>query len=72
MVHEAFCLMEEGVAQRPSDVDVATVLGLGFPDFRGGVLKYAHDLGLATVQARIEKLAERWGERFSAGELRCN
>jgi 3-hydroxyacyl-CoA dehydrogenase len=72
MVNEAFCLMEEGVAQRQSDVDAATVLGLGFPDFRGGVLKYAHDLGRATVQARIEKLAERLGERFSRCELLRN
>ncbi|MCX7006853.1 MAG: 3-hydroxyacyl-CoA dehydrogenase NAD-binding domain-containing protein [Kiritimatiellaeota bacterium] len=72
MVNEAFCLMEEGVAQRPSDVDAATVLGLGFPDFRGGVLKYAHDLGLATVQVRLAKLAERCGERFSPDELQRN
>jgi 3-hydroxyacyl-CoA dehydrogenase len=68
MVHEAFCLLEEGVAQRQSDVDAATVLGLGFPDFRGGVLKYAHDLGLASVQARIEQLAARLGERYSPCE----
>jgi 3-hydroxyacyl-CoA dehydrogenase len=72
MVSEAFCLIEENVAQRPSDVDVATVLGLGFPDFRGGVLKYAHDLGLATVQTRLAKLAEQAGERFSPCELRRN
>jgi len=70
MVNEAFGLMEEGVAQRESDVDVATVLGLGFPDFRGGVLRYAHDLGLATVHARIAKLAERCGERFTPCELK--
>jgi 3-hydroxyacyl-CoA dehydrogenase len=44
MVREAVDLMKEGVVQRESDVDVATVLGLGFPDWRGGVLKYAHDL----------------------------
>lgn len=49
MVREAVDLMKEGVVQRESDVDVATVLGLGFPDWRGGVLKYAHDLGLATA-----------------------
>jgi 3-hydroxyacyl-CoA dehydrogenase len=44
MIREAVDLMKEGVVQRESDVDVATVLGLGFPDWRGGVLKYAHDL----------------------------
>jgi 3-hydroxyacyl-CoA dehydrogenase len=65
MVGEASCLLEEGVAQRPSDVDAATVLGLGFPDFRGGVFKYAHDLGLDRVKTRIANLAERCGERFA-------
>ncbi|GAF95119.1 unnamed protein product, partial [marine sediment metagenome] len=44
MVNEAFYAIEEEIAQRQSDLDVAMVLGTGFPDFRGGVLKYAHDL----------------------------
>jgi 3-hydroxyacyl-CoA dehydrogenase/enoyl-CoA hydratase/3-hydroxybutyryl-CoA epimerase len=50
-------------------VDVATVLGTGFPDFRGGVLKYANDLGLNRVLARLDELAERLGERFSPCQL---
>ncbi len=65
MVGEAFHALEEGVARCPSDVDVATVLGVGFPDFRGGVLKYARDLGLPLVHGRLDILAERFGERFS-------
>lgn len=48
------------------------VLRMGFPDFWGEVLKYAHDPGLAAVQARIEKLAERLGERCSPCELLRN
>ncbi|MCY3023651.1 MAG: 3-hydroxyacyl-CoA dehydrogenase NAD-binding domain-containing protein, partial [Planctomycetota bacterium] len=64
MVSEAFYLLEEGIVQRPSDLDVATVLGIGFPDFRGGVLQYARDLGVGHVVSRLEKLAERSGERF--------
>ena len=64
MVAEAFCVVEEQIAQRESDIDVAMVLGTGFPDFRGGVLKYAHDLGIDEVIRRLESLAERFGERF--------
>jgi 3-hydroxyacyl-CoA dehydrogenase len=41
MVNEAFYAVQEGIVQRESDVDVALVLATGFPDFRGGVLKYA-------------------------------
>ena len=65
MVNEAFYVMEEGVAQRESDLDVALVLGTGFPDFRGGVLRYARDLGLGNVRADLDRLAEEHGARFS-------
>ena len=46
-------------------MDVALVLGIGFPDFRGGVLRHARDLGLPVVLRELEALAERWGERFA-------
>lgn len=64
MVAEAFRVVEEQIAQRESDIDVAMVLGTGFPDFRGGVLKYAYDIGINEVMRRLESLAERFGERF--------
>jgi 3-hydroxyacyl-CoA dehydrogenase len=65
MVAEAFCVMEEGVAERESDVDVAMVLGTGFPDFRGGVVRYARDLGLDRVVGQLDALADLCGERYS-------
>ncbi len=69
MVNEAFFVMQEGVAQRESDVDAAMVLGTGFPDFRGGVLKYARDVGLGKVLADVQRLAEAVGERYSPSAL---
>ena len=69
MVVEAFDVLAEGVARQESDVDVATVLGIGFPDFRGGAVRYARDLGLDTVRGRLENLARRLGERFKPGGL---
>lgn len=65
MVAEALRVMEEGIAQRESDVDAAMVLGTGFPDWRGGVLKYARDMGLDEVKQQLQQLANRFGERFS-------
>lgn len=65
MVAEAFWVLEEGIAERESDIDVAMVLGTGFPDFRGGVLKYARDLGLESVRRQLETMTERFGERFA-------
>jgi len=72
MVGEAFCALQEQIAQRQSDIDVAMVLGTGFPDFRGGVLKYAYDLGIDDVIGRLESLAERFGERFRPCEYLRN
>jgi 3-hydroxyacyl-CoA dehydrogenase len=65
MVSEAFYVLEESIVQRPSDLDVATVLGIGFPDFRGGVLQYARDSGMERVMSKLDKLVAQCGERFS-------
>lgn len=67
MVNEAWRAVDEGVAQRETDVDVAMVLGTGFPDFRGGVLKYAGDLGRDRVLDRLEELSHQFGTRFQPG-----
>jgi len=65
MAAEALWVMEEGIALREADVDAAMVLGTGFPDFRGGVMKYARDLGLDSVREQLDALARRFGERFA-------
>jgi 3-hydroxyacyl-CoA dehydrogenase len=62
---EAFWLLEERVVRRPADVDVAMVQGAGLADFRGGVLKYANDLGLDNVILALRNFAERHGPRYS-------
>lgn len=64
MVAEAFRVVEEGVAVSESDVDLATVLGVGFPGVRGGVMRYARDLGLGQVLAELEDLTARYGPRY--------
>ena len=69
MVAEAFRVLDEGIVQRESDVDAAMVLGTGFPDFRGGVLKYARDEGLEAIVSRLDELTQRFGERFAPCEL---
>jgi 3-hydroxyacyl-CoA dehydrogenase/enoyl-CoA hydratase/carnithine racemase len=69
MVGEAFYVLEEGVARSESDLDVAMVLGTGFPDFRGGVMTYARQLGLDNVLIQLQKLAAEFGERFAPCKL---
>jgi 3-hydroxyacyl-CoA dehydrogenase / enoyl-CoA hydratase / 3-hydroxybutyryl-CoA epimerase len=49
MVDEAAHCLQEKVVRRAREVDIGCVLGLGFPAFRGGVLKYADSIGLTNV-----------------------
>jgi 3-hydroxyacyl-CoA dehydrogenase len=69
MVAEASYVLDEGVARDEADLDVATVLGIGFPDFRGGIMRYARDLGIGAVRRRLKELESRFGARFAPGKF---
>ncbi len=56
MVDEAAHCLEEKVVRRAREVDIGCVLGLGFPAFRGGILRYADSLGLSNVVSKLEKI----------------
>lgn len=64
MINEAAICLEQGVARTPRTVDVAMVLGAGFPPFRGGPLRQADHLGVPVVVDRLNRLADAHGERF--------
>jgi 3-hydroxyacyl-CoA dehydrogenase/enoyl-CoA hydratase/carnithine racemase len=66
MVSEAEHALAEGVARSPEDVDLALIFGAGFPPFHGGLLAYADQRGLAAIVSELDRLAERYGERFAA------
>jgi 3-hydroxyacyl-CoA dehydrogenase len=61
LVNEGFRILEEGIAQRPSDIDVVYVYGYGFPAWRGGPMHYADSVGLDVVLARINEFRDRFG-----------
>lgn len=54
MIIEASLCLEEGVAESAQEIDLALVLGLGFPRHAGGPLKYCDWLGLGRVVGRCE------------------
>jgi 3-hydroxyacyl-CoA dehydrogenase/enoyl-CoA hydratase/3-hydroxybutyryl-CoA epimerase len=64
MINEAALCLLEGVARTPADVDLALVMGTGFPPFRGGLLRYADSLGLQEVVQRMDRLASMTDPRF--------
>jgi len=49
MIIESSRCLEEGIVGSPVELDLGVVYGLGFPPFRGGVLRYADALGLEAV-----------------------
>lgn len=61
-MNEGLRILEEGIAQRPGDIDVVYVYGYGFPAWRGGPMHYADAIGLDKVLARIEEFRDRFGD----------
>src|SRR2546425_452898 len=69
MINEAARCLETGIVANPPRLDLAMVLGTGFPPFRGGLLRHADALGLTAVGQGLEALAGRHGPRFLATRL---
>lgn len=53
LVNEGALVLEEGIAQRPSDIDVVYLFGYAFPVAKGGPMFYADQVGLKKVYDRI-------------------
>ncbi len=67
MLTEASRILEEGIVRDPGDVDMGLILGIGFPPFRGGILRWADDMGLPKVLEKLKKY-ESLGKRFQPTE----
>ena len=67
MLTEASRVLAEGIVRDPGDVDMGLILGIGFPAFRGGLLRWADSLGLPAVLERLRKY-EALGPRFAPTE----
>lgn len=68
LVNEVALTLEERVAEREA-IDLASVLGLGFPRIRGGLLHFAAGLGTDRLLQRLDGLAARFGDRFAPAPL---
>ena len=70
LVNEAAYLLEEGIAQRASDVDIVYMTGYGFPKHRGGPMFYADTVGLSNVVATMEQYVNgRYGQFWKPAPL---
>jgi 3-hydroxyacyl-CoA dehydrogenase len=66
LINEGARIVEEGIAARPSDVDVVWVYGYGFPRWRGGPLAYADEIGPGYIVERLDTFADRTGDETLA------
>ena len=69
LVNEGAKVLDEGVAQRASDIDLIYVNGYGFPSWRGGPMFYADTVGLEKVYARVAEFHRRHGDLWKPAPL---
>lgn len=61
--------LDEGIIREHRDAEVASILGIGFAPGTGGPLAMMDRIGLRSLVAQLDALAERYGERFRPPEL---
>jgi len=68
MINEAVRLLSEGVTDSADTIDLATVFGIGFAPFRGGLAHYADTVGSDKIVAQLDEFASKQGPRFKAAD----
>ena len=68
MINEASLILDEKIVGSAGELDLAMIMGTGFPPFRGGLLRYADSLGVPYILARLDELSSRLGLRFRPNE----
>jgi 3-hydroxyacyl-CoA dehydrogenase len=65
LINEGARILDEGIAQRSSDIDIVYLNGYGFPAYRGGPMFYADQLGLHEVVRGLKRIAAEAGAEGS-------
>jgi 3-hydroxyacyl-CoA dehydrogenase len=69
MVNEGARILDEGIAARPSDVDIVWITGYGWPKYRGGPMFWADLQGAPAVLAKLKALRAAHGDAFAPSPL---
>jgi 3-hydroxyacyl-CoA dehydrogenase len=69
LINEAARILEEGIALRPSDVDMVWINGYGFPPYRGGPMHFADSEGVKKVYDTIVGFREKYGDHWQPAPL---
>jgi 3-hydroxyacyl-CoA dehydrogenase/enoyl-CoA hydratase/3-hydroxybutyryl-CoA epimerase len=68
-VNEAAYALEDEVVENADMVDLAMIMGTGFPPFRGGLLRWADEEGLTKIRDQLKGYAQELGPRFTPAPL---
>ncbi|WP_174290940.1 3-hydroxyacyl-CoA dehydrogenase NAD-binding domain-containing protein [Sphingomonas bacterium] len=69
VVNEGAKILEEGIALRASDIDMAAILGYGWPVQTGGPMLWADTIGLPAIVATLREYEAAHGEAFRPAAL---
>ena len=69
IINEGACIVEEGIAERPLDIDMVMVNGYGFPRRRGGPMHYADEVGLENVKSNMACVAAQSPDSWVVSDM---
>ncbi|MBW8753729.1 MAG: enoyl-CoA hydratase/isomerase family protein [Sphingomonadales bacterium] len=69
LINEGAKILEEGIALRAGDIDVAYCHGYGFPKHLGGPMYWGEQQGLGRIAVMMEELSQRFGPRYRPAPL---
>jgi 3-hydroxyacyl-CoA dehydrogenase len=69
VVNEGAKVLEEGIALRASDIDMACILGYNWPIYTGGPMFWADTVGLPKIVAALKALQAKHGDMFKPAAL---
>ena len=69
MINEGARILDEGYALRAGDIDTIYLNGYGFPNYRGGPMWYADEVGLRTISTRIQQFQAELGHQWEPAPL---
>jgi len=69
MLNEATRCLQEGVIEEPALLDLALIYGIGFPPYRGGILRYADRVGLKIIHQKLAFLSQVDGENYAPTDI---
>ncbi|KAF8727133.1 hypothetical protein HU200_019641 [Digitaria exilis] len=69
VINEACRLLDEGVASKASDLDIASIFGVGFPPYRsvisrGGIMYWADSIGAKRIHVKLSEWEKNYGQFF--------